>query len=415
MWKSPFGFNVAMSKLAHILFVSTSVMQVAGSPPWACALKRCVLKSALASAGPSFANIVEFKAMGAQQKNAQEQCPFGGDDGPPPSEKEYKKYMTGLDKIGDMNPAERRAWAAKVAAAAKMQTSDEIERAEMRAQERHQADLRVMEAKDRAQINPSVDVSAPGVEAVNEAALDELRKKKAYDILVTFYAPWCPHCKAFVTNENAPIAALSASLEKSNGPKVVTFDVTASNIPSDVKVDSVPAIYLFRKTGLPIAFNEDPHDLKRLTAFALGDAPTPTVLLATSARRHVVRKLAKKRLRGPNEESQDLMGSGDEYVDPEKAFHSIGEETYVTVVSPPPSAPLQDQDQDVSNTADEYVDPDKDFHTVNVVRSDQSSSKEDQTFHVIGEQEEYVDPEAAFHPVSAQEEYITVVNPQASA
>jgi thiol-disulfide isomerase/thioredoxin len=163
--------------------------------------------------------------MGDQQKSAQEQCPFGGDDGPQASKEEYNKYMKELHDIGSMSSTERAAWAAKTAAKAKQKSNDDIVAAELRAQEAARREREMMEAKKRQQTSIH-----PGIEAVDDAALSRLRNMREYDLLVTFYAPWCPHCKAFVTDANAPIAALSESLKAKGGPKVVTFDVTASQV-----------------------------------------------------------------------------------------------------------------------------------------------------------------------------------------
>merc|ERR1719478_1780536 len=116
----------------------------------------------------------------------------------------------------------------------------------------------------------SVDVTAPGVEALNNKQWTELRNANKFDFLITFYAPWCPHCKAFVTSENAPIKALSASLEKANGPKVVSFDVTASEPP--LIIDAVPTIYLFKTSGEALLFEGNPHDAESLMAWSLENA-----------------------------------------------------------------------------------------------------------------------------------------------
>mmetsp|Transcript_58054 Transcript_58054/g.92244 ORF Transcript_58054/g.92244 Transcript_58054/m.92244 type:complete len:268 (-) Transcript_58054:33-836(-) len=234
-----------------------------------CPLKACVLNSTLASAGPAFKDLVNLKALTAKQKSGQEQCPFGGDDNdPPPTKKEYMKYMRGLSKVGEMSPDQRREWAAREAA--KLEANLKYEEEEVK--------------------EPSVNVSMPGVEALNRTTLAEIRKENKLDLLVTFYAPWCPHCKAFVTSENAPIKALSASLEKVNGPRVVTFDVTASDAPEALMIHAVPTIYLIKTTGEAIQFKQNPHDLNLLMAFALGDsapAAKSAALLTKPITRHL--------------------------------------------------------------------------------------------------------------------------------
>mmetsp|Transcript_27227 Transcript_27227/g.42320 ORF Transcript_27227/g.42320 Transcript_27227/m.42320 type:complete len:212 (+) Transcript_27227:3-638(+) len=206
--------------------------------------------------------------MTSQQKNGQEQCPFGADDGEPAAtKKEWKKYMKELDVVGDMSPDERRQWAIREAA-------------------RLEQNLQYEEAEKTAE--PVVDVSEPGIETLNRTTYTQIRNANKFDLLVTFYAPWCPHCKAFLLDENAPIKALSASLEKKKGPKVVTFDVTASDAPEALGLNSVPTIFLIKTTGEAIKFQQNPHDLKLLMAFALGDpVPNSTSLIEKPIARHL--------------------------------------------------------------------------------------------------------------------------------
>jgi len=224
---------------------------VAAPAPGVCALENCALRSHFASAGPGFQDGVRFNI-----KRARETCPFADDNDPEPSKEEYLKYMRGLSRVAEMPPNERRAYAQKM------------------------QDKWLAEAKEPAAREPTVDVTKPGMHAVNSTTWRELRRANKFDFLITFYAPWCPHCKAFVTSANAPIRALSEKLEKVNGPKVVTFDVVASSPP--LTIDAVPAIYLFKKTGEAILFEGDQHNSERLMSFTLG-LPMPTVsLLATS-------------------------------------------------------------------------------------------------------------------------------------
>jgi len=182
-----------MQLLAAI--VACGAVAAAAHSRGTCPLKNCALKSRLASAGPGFADGVRFFA-----KDAREACPFADDNEPEPSKKEYLKYMKALGKVAEMPPHERRAYAQRM------------------------QDKWLAESEEPVAKEPRVDVTKPGVEFVNSTTWRELRHANKFDFLITFYAPWCPHCKAFVTDKNAPLKALSASLEKAGGPKVVAFD-----------------------------------------------------------------------------------------------------------------------------------------------------------------------------------------------
>lgn len=259
-----------MQLLASAVFCSFALAANAktDTASWACPLKSCVLNSTLASAGPGFNDIVRFNSMTAQQKNGQQQCPFGGDDGKAATKKEWKKYMKELDVVGSMSPEERRAWAIREAA-------------------KLEANLDKIEEPDFIG-KPAVNVSDPGIEALNRTTYSQIRNENKYDLLVTFYAPWCPHCKAFVTDENAPIKALAASLEKAKGPKVVTFDITASDPPEALGLTAVPTIFLIKTTGEAILFKQNPGDIKLLMAFALGDdSSNSTSLIEKPIARHL--------------------------------------------------------------------------------------------------------------------------------
>lgn len=214
---------------------------------WQCPLTNCMLKSSLAKAGPAFADGVRFFSAGKDGKDARTVCPFGGDDdGPEVTTKEYLKYMKAMDKIGDMTSEQRRAYAWE-------HRNDHI-------------NAPVVEEKIK---EPTIDVTKPGVHAVNSTTWSELRKANKFNFLITFYAPWCPHCKKFVTGKNAPVKAFSASLEKMkiDVPKVVTFDMIADTPP--LIIDAVPTIYLFKTNGEALTFDGDGHDLEALMKFAL--------------------------------------------------------------------------------------------------------------------------------------------------
>merc|ERR1719162_2273321 len=82
-------------------------------------------------------------------------------------------------------------------------------------------------------VKPSIDVAAPGAEAVTSKTLDE-------------------------------------ALMKVKGPKVVSFDITDTNPPGQLGITSVPTVYLFKKTGEAIEFPGDVADADAIMAFATG-------------------------------------------------------------------------------------------------------------------------------------------------
>lgn len=112
---------------------------------------------------------------------------------------------------------------------------------------------------------------AETVLAVDEKSLTELVFKHEDDLLIAFYAPWCPHCKTFVLDkENGPpIETLSRDLADESGPRVVKFDTTKSNPPAAFKVEFIPTVYMVSKSGLSTKYGQDPGDLKTLKAFAI--------------------------------------------------------------------------------------------------------------------------------------------------
>lgn len=258
-------------KLFAITFVCGLVAVSEAKPVrfGACALKNCALKSPLATEGPGFQDGVHFFATESMGKDTRASCPFGDDNDPEPSKKEYMKYMKELDKVSKMPPDERRAYALK----------------------HEQEMIDAHDATPKAPEKPSIDVAKAGVEAVSSKTLDQLRAYNEYDLLVTFYAPWCPHCKNFVTAAEAPINALDEALERVKGPKVVKFDINESSPPGQLQIDSVPTVYLFKKSGEAIEYEGDVADAKSLMAFAM-DKPAPVALVAKDIKKHLRTKSA---------------------------------------------------------------------------------------------------------------------------
>merc|ERR1719191_513491 len=103
--------------------------------------------------------------------------------------------------------------------------------------------------------------AAESVKPVNSKSLKELIDAKK-EILVVFYAPWCPACKAFVLNggEQAPIELLSKEFQQASGPTIVKFDVDADDDVGGFDVQYIPTVFLVTSNGEKKMFKGDPHD-----------------------------------------------------------------------------------------------------------------------------------------------------------
>eukprot|EP00746_Dinoflagellata_sp_MGD_P165781 gnl/MRDRNA2_/MRDRNA2_95260_c0_seq1.p1 gnl/MRDRNA2_/MRDRNA2_95260_c0~~gnl/MRDRNA2_/MRDRNA2_95260_c0_seq1.p1 ORF type:complete len:228 (+),score=57.54 gnl/MRDRNA2_/MRDRNA2_95260_c0_seq1:112-795(+) len=93
------------------------------------------------------------------------------------------------------------------------------------------------------------------VQSVDTSGLEALVEKE--DVLVVFYAPWCPHCQHFIMTEDAPIERLSKQLE--GKAKVVKFDITANQAPTGYQVEVIPTMY-FANKNVKIKYDGDPED-----------------------------------------------------------------------------------------------------------------------------------------------------------
>lgn len=172
--------------------------------------------------------------------------------------------MKELSQVGNMSPAQRRAFA--------IANSDRWEKEAV-----EKADEREAKA---AKVKASVDVSQPGVELVNGAQWQELREENKYNLLVTFYLPDCPYCKQFVTGENAPYDGMSNKLDQMDiGVKAVKMDIDATDEP--ILLDSVPAVYLFTKEGLALPFEGNYMDSNALTDWVTKEVSPKTALIET--------------------------------------------------------------------------------------------------------------------------------------
>merc|ERR1719240_1963905 len=80
---------------------------------------------------------------------------------------------------------------------------------------------------------------------VNGVTLKSKVEKKDKDVLVVFYAPWCPHCQRFVLHdgrgspENAPLEVFNRQMQERGANatlSVLRFDTHAhQDVPADFK------------------------------------------------------------------------------------------------------------------------------------------------------------------------------------
>jgi thiol-disulfide isomerase/thioredoxin len=218
-------------------------------PAWACPVTKCSKKAIqddIADGQPALDGSLQKSLLALRgAMKAGVLCPFGGDDpnAKKASKTEVKSFFDGFAKAYDATHGIKS--------------------------KSTQGETQHVETQESAQVKEPA-ASPPGtVQKVDRESLIQLADKHDQDLLVVFYAPWCPHCQAFVLADNAPLNKLAEDLASSHGPKVVSFDTTASPIPSRFRADFIPTILLVTKDGRHMEFMEDPSEVEHLRAFAL--------------------------------------------------------------------------------------------------------------------------------------------------
>eukprot|EP00928_Gymnodinium_smaydae_P041861 TRINITY_DN28276_c0_g1_i1.p1 TRINITY_DN28276_c0_g1~~TRINITY_DN28276_c0_g1_i1.p1 ORF type:complete len:266 (-),score=54.21 TRINITY_DN28276_c0_g1_i1:93-827(-) len=241
----------SMSLLSTVLMCGLSMSALATEvPSWACAVKkRCPVSAPLQAKG-----VVGKVALHSfQGATASMDCPFGPDgDDKPLTEKQKAQnsnFLKGLGDAADLLGVTDVSAAERAAAAKAVVTATNV----------HEGAL----AKADSAKSPKSMIS------VDAQSLRELVQEA--DVLVTFYAPWCPHCQAFLINEGAPLKGIAEEFSQMPGaPKVAVFDTAAHAVPSDLNVEFIPTVYLMKKNGDRIEFTKDPLEIAALKSFALG-------------------------------------------------------------------------------------------------------------------------------------------------
>merc|ERR1719160_1977291 len=117
------------------------------------------------------------------------------------------------------------------------------------------------------------------VPAADTAKLNSMVDDKKKDVLVVFYAPWCPHCQTFVLHngkgnpEEAPLEIFYQNIKAAGADKtldVVRFDVSANReagLPTGFQVQHIPTIYMASADGKKTVFSENHVDSATLVEF----------------------------------------------------------------------------------------------------------------------------------------------------
>merc|ERR1719261_1861484 len=117
------------------------------------------------------------------------------------------------------------------------------------------------------------------VPSVTTAEVNTMVDAKKKDVLVVFYAPWCPHCQTFVLHngkgnpETAPLEVFNKKIKAAGADKtldVVRFDVAENReagLPKGFKVQHIPTIYMASADGKKTVFSGNHVDSATLVDF----------------------------------------------------------------------------------------------------------------------------------------------------
>merc|ERR1719161_2471676 len=119
----------------------------------------------------------------------------------------------------------------------------------------------------------------PQVPSKTTTEVNSMVDAKKKDMLIVFYAPWCPHCQTFVLHngkgnpEEAPLEVFYKGVKAAGADKtleVVRFDVSANReagLPTGFEVQHIPTIYMAAADGKKTVFSGSHVDSATLVDF----------------------------------------------------------------------------------------------------------------------------------------------------